>query len=57
MEYMDKGSLSSLIEKHIQFDEGVIAYICKNVLKALSFIHSKKHIHRGISFIHFITRC
>lgn len=48
MEYMDKGSLSNLIEKHIHFDECIIAYICKSVLNALQFIHSKNHIHRGI---------
>lgn len=45
---MDCGSLAYLITQSIRFSESMIAYICKQILKALVFLHEQNYIHRGI---------
>jgi len=50
MEFMGGGCLTELLEHHdaISLQESHIAYVCKNTLQGLAFIHSKHRIHRDI---------
>ncbi|XP_039914431.1 serine/threonine-protein kinase PAK 3-like [Hirundo rustica] len=47
MEYMDGGSLSSVV-KEVQMTEGEMAAICQECLQALNFLHSNLVIHRDV---------
>jgi len=50
MEYMGGGSLTEILEqfKYVQMDEGHIAVVCFESLKALEYMHSTHRIHRDI---------
>lgn len=49
IEYCDGGALDSImIELEKPLNEAQIAYVCKNVCQALSFLHSHKVIHRDL---------
>ena len=52
-EYCNGGSLSSCLKKYITahhkpFPEEVVQYIMRQVVNALSFLHSKKIVHRDL---------
>ncbi|NXY13478.1 PAK3 kinase, partial [Atrichornis clamosus] len=47
MEYVDGGTLTSVLVQ-VFFEEGLIAAISQECLKALDFLHSKKVIHRDV---------
>lgn len=47
MEYLAGGSLTDVVTE-CQIEEGVIAAICREVLQALEFLHSRHVIHRDI---------
>ena len=46
MEYLEAGSLADLIKESGPLDEESIAYILKEVLLALAYLHSERKIHR-----------
>ena len=54
LEYMPNGSLADFLEPTppkldpLCLKENIIAYVCREVLKALSYIHSLNRIHRDI---------
>eukprot|EP01121_Diplochlamys_sp_Union-15-3_P010688 TRINITY_DN3021_c0_g1_i1.p1 TRINITY_DN3021_c0_g1~~TRINITY_DN3021_c0_g1_i1.p1 ORF type:complete len:615 (-),score=98.53 TRINITY_DN3021_c0_g1_i1:73-1917(-) len=48
MEFMDRGSLADILLEGIIMNEKQIAYVCKEVLKALDYMHSRDRIHRDI---------
>ncbi|KAK8813094.1 hypothetical protein WA158_002686 [Blastocystis sp. Blastoise] len=48
MEYMDAGSLGALIDTDVFFTEEAIAYVCREVLKGLLYMHKRYQIHRDI---------
>jgi len=50
MEFMDGGCLTDILEvfESVQLSEEHIAYICKEVLSGLAYIHSLHRIHRDI---------
>lgn len=50
MEYMDGGCLTDILEQFedIKLSEAQIAFVCKESLKALAYIHSLHRIHRDI---------
>lgn len=48
MEYMDKGSLYDLVRLNIKLEEKHLAYIIKQIVYALTFIHDLKRVHRDI---------
>jgi len=50
MEYMGNGCLTEVLDQweFCQMNEGQIAYVCRETLKALAFIHSLHRIHRDI---------
>lgn len=49
IEYCDGGALDSImVELEKPLNEAQIAYVCKNVCQALSFLHAHKVIHRDL---------
>ena len=48
MELMDAGCLTEILGPEINFPETHIAYVCRNVLQALSYLHSTNKLHRDI---------
>lgn len=47
MEYLEGGALTDIVT-HARMDEEQIATVCKQCLKALSYLHSQGVIHRDI---------
>ena len=47
MDLMDKGSLADLLDTQVAFPEEAIAYVTKEVLTALLYMHTRHEIHRG----------
>ncbi|VDP17021.1 unnamed protein product [Onchocerca flexuosa] len=47
MEYMEGGALTDIITQ-MRIDESIIATICAQCLKALTYLHSKGVVHRDI---------
>ena len=48
MELMDQGCLTAILGPGIDIPEQYIAYVCKNVLSALSYLHRNNRLHRDI---------
>jgi len=50
MEYMDAGCLTDVLEQfdELKMTEPQIAFVCRETLRALSYIHSLHRIHRDI---------
>lgn len=48
MEYVGGGSLTDTIGVSIEMPEVLIAYVCKQVLQGLSYVHRSHRIHRDI---------
>ncbi|KAK8791560.1 hypothetical protein WA588_001565 [Blastocystis sp. NMH] len=48
MELMDAGCLTEILGPDIDFPESHIAYVCRNVLNALAYLHRNNKLHRDI---------
>ena len=48
MELMDAGCLTEILGRDIDFKEKYIAYVCVNILQALSYLHRNNKLHRDI---------
>lgn len=48
MEFMDLGCLTEILGPEISFPESHIAYVCRNVLSALAYLHRTNKLHRDI---------
>ncbi|EGV61431.1 putative protein serine/threonine kinase [Yamadazyma tenuis] len=48
MEYCGGGSCYDLLRCHKKFSEEVTAYIIRDVLRGLSYLHNQKRVHRDI---------
>eukprot|EP01091_Cochliopodium_minus_P002603 TRINITY_DN1244_c0_g1_i6.p1 TRINITY_DN1244_c0_g1~~TRINITY_DN1244_c0_g1_i6.p1 ORF type:complete len:1372 (-),score=429.64 TRINITY_DN1244_c0_g1_i6:94-4209(-) len=50
MEYIDGGCLTEILDEFgsIAMDESQIAYVCREICKALNYVHKLKRIHRDI---------
>ncbi|CAM9983082.1 unnamed protein product [Ascophyllum nodosum] len=48
MDYMEGGSLTETLGTTVDFTESYIAYVCREILKALAFMHHQFRLHRDI---------
>ncbi|XVF12248.1 hypothetical protein REPUB_Repub08aG0099300 [Reevesia pubescens] len=48
MEYMDAGTLDTLLSNHGTFSEPELAHITRQILKGLTYLHAHKIIHRDL---------
>eukprot|EP01094_Clydonella_sp_ATCC50884_P016322 TRINITY_DN2711_c0_g1_i2.p1 TRINITY_DN2711_c0_g1~~TRINITY_DN2711_c0_g1_i2.p1 ORF type:complete len:534 (-),score=137.47 TRINITY_DN2711_c0_g1_i2:208-1680(-) len=48
LEYMGGGSLTAILEMNVVLSEPQIAYVCRESLKALDYIHKMHRMHRDI---------
>mmetsp|Transcript_12956 Transcript_12956/g.20981 ORF Transcript_12956/g.20981 Transcript_12956/m.20981 type:complete len:451 (-) Transcript_12956:110-1462(-) len=48
LEYMSGGALTDVLGRGVHWTESNIAYVCKNVLMGLSFMHRHHRLHRDI---------
>ena len=48
IELMDGGSLTEMLGKHIRWGEPQIAYVCREMVKGLAFLHRQHRLHRDI---------
>ena len=48
MEFVGGGSLTDTVGVGLEMEERLIAYVCKQVLQALAFVHRSHRIHRDI---------
>lgn len=48
MDYMEGGSLTDVLGVAVNFKETHIAYVCREILKALAFMHNQHRLHRDI---------
>ena len=48
LELMDGGSLTEIFLENVTWKESEIAYVCKNVMAGLQYMHSHHRIHRDI---------
>lgn len=48
IELMDGGSLTEVLGKHIRWGEPQIAYVCREMIKGLAFLHRQHRLHRDI---------
>ena len=48
MEYMELGTLDSILQKYGAFDESKLSHVARQVLHGLSYLHGQKIIHRDI---------
>ena len=54
MNYMDQGSLADLLDTQVAFPEEAIAYVTKEVLNGLLYMHQKGEIHRDIKSVNIL---
>ena len=55
LEYVDSGSLSSIIKKFGSFQESLVAIYIKQVLTGLDYLHSQGVVHRDIKGANILT--
>ena len=48
LEYIDMGSISSMLKKHGSFPEEIVINYTKQILEGLKYLHGKNVIHRDI---------
>lgn len=48
MDYMEGGSLTDVLGTKVDFKETHIAYVCREILSALAFMHRQYRLHRDI---------
>ncbi|XVF41468.1 hypothetical protein PTKIN_Ptkin01aG0282200 [Pterospermum kingtungense] len=48
MEYMDAGSLDTLLRNHGTFSEPELAHVTRQILRGLSYLHAHKIVHRDL---------
>lgn len=65
MEYLEAGSLLDMIKENGPLEESFVAFIMRELLLALQYLHSERKIHRDVkagliliiinTFAHFLT--
>lgn len=54
MAYMDAGSLADLLDTQVAFPEEAIAYVTREILTGLLFMHRHHEIHRDIKSVNIL---
>ncbi|KAM1378089.1 hypothetical protein ACFX13_040230 [Malus domestica] len=57
MEYMDSGTLETLLKSNGTFSELKLAYVARQVLNGLNYLHTHKIIHRDIKPTNLLVNC
>lgn len=48
LEYMDGGPLTEVLGKGVQYRESYIAFVCRNMLHGIAYMHRYHRLHRDI---------
>lgn len=56
MDYMEGGSLTETLGTTVDFKETYIAYVCREILQALAFMHHQFRLHRDIKSDNVLVR-
>lgn len=56
MDFMEGGSLTDTLGTTVDFKETHIAYVCREILQALSFMHRQFRLHRDIKSDNVLVR-
>ncbi len=56
MDYMEGGSLTDTLGTTVEFKETYIAYVCREILLALAFMHRQFQLHRDIKSDNVLVR-
>lgn len=56
MDYMEGGSLTDTLGTSVDFKETHIAYVCREILQALAFMHHQYRLHRDIKSDNVLVR-
>ena len=57
MDFMEGGSLTDTLGPTVDFKETYIAYVCREILLALAFMHHQFRLHRDIKSDNVLVRC
>lgn len=56
MDFMEGGSLTDTLGTSVDFNETYIAYVCREILLALAFMHHQFRLHRDIKSDNVLVR-
>lgn len=56
MDFMEGGSLTDTLGTSVNFKEMYIAYVCREILRALAFMHHQFRLHRDIKSDNVLVR-
>lgn len=56
MDFMEGGSLTDTLGTAVDFKEMYIAYVCREILLALAFMHKHFRLHRDIKSDNVLVR-
>lgn len=56
MDFMEGGSLTDTLGAAVDFKETFIAYVCREILLALAFMHHQFRLHRDIKSDNVLVR-
>ena len=56
MDFMEGGSLTDTLGPTVDFKETYIAYVCREILLALAFMHHQFRLHRDIKSDNVLVR-
>lgn len=48
LEYMDGGPLTEVLGKGVDYSEANIAYVCRNMLHGIAYLHRHHRLHRDV---------
>jgi serine/threonine protein kinase len=57
MEFVHGGTLTEVLGPTINFPEPYIAFVCKQMLLGLAFLHRQHRLHRDIKYVDRLYLC